>query len=66
MTEPESKRIDQIALMAHAIVTDEALQQKIVDGQDAVLDRMAARDDHALLMGFVEQALQMSASPVGG
>jgi L-malate glycosyltransferase len=52
------KRIDEIAMMAHAIVTDEELAAKIVDAQDRVLEEMDRRDDRGALMGFVEQALQ--------
>jgi glycosyltransferase involved in cell wall biosynthesis len=54
------KRIDEIALMAHAIVTDESLSRKIVAAQDGVLERMDARDDQKLLMGFVREALTSS------
>ena len=52
------KRIDEIGLMAHAIVSDEALNQKIVEAQDRVLERMSSRDDAALLMEFVKQAME--------
>jgi L-malate glycosyltransferase len=51
------KRIDEIAMMAHAIVTDEELRTKIVDGQDRVLERMAAIDHRALLLDFVQRAM---------
>jgi glycosyltransferase involved in cell wall biosynthesis len=51
------KRIDEIAMMAHAIVTDEELAAKIVEGQDRVLEEMDRRDDRGLLLGFVHQAL---------
>ncbi|MGH9325046.1 MAG: glycosyltransferase [Vicinamibacteria bacterium] len=51
------KRIDEIAMMAHAIATDEELQSKIVDVQDRVLERIDSRDERALLMEFVHQAL---------
>ena len=51
------KRIDEIALMGHAIVTDESLSRKIVTAQDGVLERMDARNDHEFLMGFVREAL---------
>jgi glycosyltransferase involved in cell wall biosynthesis len=57
------KRIDEIAMMAHAIVTDEALRTKIVEGQDRVLERMAAVDHRTLLLDFVQQA--MNYVPVG-
>jgi len=52
------KRIDDIALMAHAIVSDDELAGKIVEAQNRVLESMSARDDHALFMGFVRQALE--------
>lgn len=52
------KRIDEIALMAHAIVTDEALAEEIVRSQDRVLERMEARDDARTLIGFVNQAME--------
>jgi glycosyltransferase involved in cell wall biosynthesis len=51
------KRIEEIAAMAHAVVNDEALAAKIVEGQDRVLDRLDARDERGLLLGFVQQAL---------
>jgi hypothetical protein len=50
-------------MMAHAIVTDEALRTKIVEGQDRVLERMAAVDHRTLLLDFVQQA--MNYVPVG-
>jgi glycosyltransferase involved in cell wall biosynthesis len=53
------KRISEIAMMAHAIVTDEELAAKIVEGQDRVLERLEARDDRGLLLGFVQQALAL-------
>ena len=52
------KRIDEIAMMAHAVVTDDELRAKIVEGQDRVLDRMAAVDHRALLLEFVQRAVQ--------
>jgi glycosyltransferase involved in cell wall biosynthesis len=54
------KRIDEIALMAYAIVTDDSLSQKIVAAQDAVLERMDERDEGELLRGFVREALATS------
>jgi L-malate glycosyltransferase len=50
------KRVDEIALMAHAVVSDEQLAAKIVEAQDRVVASMDARDDRARLMRFVEQA----------
>ncbi|HJS75373.1 MAG TPA: glycosyltransferase [Vicinamibacteria bacterium] len=52
------KRIDEIAMMAHAIVTDEELSARIVEGQDLVLERMAAVDHRTLLLDFVQKAMQ--------
>ncbi len=54
------KNLDEISLMAHAVVTDEALSAKIIAGQDQVLAKVDARDDAPRLMGFVEQALEPS------
>jgi len=53
------KRIDDIAMMAHAIVTDEVFQARIVESQDRVLEEMDERDDRGLLLGFVNQALAL-------
>jgi glycosyltransferase involved in cell wall biosynthesis len=53
------KRIDEIAMMASAVIEDEDLRARIVEGQDRALARMEARDDRALLMGFVRQALEL-------
>jgi glycosyltransferase involved in cell wall biosynthesis len=53
------KRVDEIAIMAHAIVTDEDLQARIVESQDRVLEEMDERDDRGLLLGFVQQALAL-------
>lgn len=55
------KRIDEIGLMAHAIVSDDALAETIVAAQDRVLDQMKARNDADLLKGFVKQALEPEA-----
>jgi glycosyltransferase involved in cell wall biosynthesis len=51
------KRIDEIGLMAHAIVSDDALAAEIVAAQDRVLEKMDARNDTDILMGFVKQAM---------
>ena len=58
------KRIDEIALMAHAIVTDEALARSIVERQDRVLEEIDARDDRSLLLSFVHQALERESAEV--
>jgi glycosyltransferase involved in cell wall biosynthesis len=60
------KRIDEIAMMAHAVVTDEELQQRLVEGQDRVLSEMEGRDDRAILMGYVQKALEPESLEVKG
>jgi glycosyltransferase involved in cell wall biosynthesis len=60
------KRIDEIAMMAHAIATDDVLAAKIVAGQDGVLAAMDARDDRTLLLDFVRQAMRAASSPSAG
>lgn len=52
------KRLDEIGLMAHAIVSDDALAEEIVAGQDGVLERMRELDDRAVLVDFVKQAME--------
>ena len=54
------KNLDEIALMAHAIVTDEVISDKIIAGQDKVLAKLDVRDDAAQLMKFIKQALEPS------
>jgi glycosyltransferase involved in cell wall biosynthesis len=52
------KRIDEIALMAHAIVTDESVAGSIVEAQDRALARIDSRDDRSLLLDLVDRALR--------
>ena len=51
------KRLDEIALMAHAIVSDPEVSARIVASQDAALERTDARDNSELLEGFINQAM---------
>jgi glycosyltransferase involved in cell wall biosynthesis len=53
------KRLDEIAEMAHLLVHDSSLREKVVAGQDRVLEAMDQRDDEGLLTGFIEQVIQM-------
>ena len=52
------KRIDEIAHMAHTIVSNPEMSESIINGQDRVLQEQSSRDDSALLLNFVEQALK--------
>jgi glycosyltransferase involved in cell wall biosynthesis len=56
------KRFDEIAEMAHLLVHDEDLRQRVIAGQYAVLEKMDRRDDASLLMSFIDQVLRMPAS----
>ncbi len=61
----ESKDATQVAACVDAVVRDEALRDRIVEGQDRALDRLRARDFRALLLGFVDGVLQSPpAAPV--
>ena len=53
------KRLDEIAEMAHLLVRDSSLREKVVAGQDRALEAMDQRDDEGLLTGFIEQVIQM-------
>jgi glycosyltransferase involved in cell wall biosynthesis len=44
-----------IAALINEIVTDNMLAERILDAQDAALDRLAAKDFAGTLLGFVEQ-----------
>ncbi len=56
---------DPIALAAliNAVVDDHDLQERIVAGQDAALDRLEARDFAGTLLAFVEQLLATPRRP---
>ena len=51
------KKLDEIALMAHAIVSDSTLSASIVASQDAALERADSRDNGELLRGFIDMAM---------
>jgi hypothetical protein len=51
--------LDEIAEMAHLLVHDSSLREKVVAGQDRVLEAMDQREDEDLLTGFVERVIQM-------
>lgn len=49
------KKIDEIAELAHMLVTDARLRNHIISGQHQVLERVLARNDGQQLMRFLEQ-----------
>lgn len=51
----------QVSLVLDAVVSDRALQERIVAAQDAALDRLLRRDFGGMLLGFVDQALRAPA-----
>jgi glycosyltransferase involved in cell wall biosynthesis len=57
------KRFEEIAEMAHLLVCDPDVRQKIVAGQYRVLENMDSRDDSSMLMDFIEQVIQMPVRP---
>jgi glycosyltransferase involved in cell wall biosynthesis len=56
------KRFEEIAEMAHLLVHDSKFREKVVAGQDKVLEAMDQRDDEGLLAGFIDQVVQMPPS----
>jgi glycosyltransferase involved in cell wall biosynthesis len=55
-----------VAALMNAVLEDGALVDRILDGQDAALARMWARDFDGTLLGYVEQALDAPARPHPG
>jgi glycosyltransferase involved in cell wall biosynthesis len=51
----------QVSLLLDAVVSDRALQERIVAAQDAALDRLLRRDFGGMLLGFVGRALRAPA-----
>jgi glycosyltransferase involved in cell wall biosynthesis len=54
----QEKRFEEIAEMAHLLVHDESLREKVIAKQNRVLNGLESRDEGELLMGFVERALR--------
>jgi len=52
-----------VAALIDRVVTDRALCDRIIDGQDAALDRLLARDFAGTLLGFVEQIARAPRRP---
>jgi hypothetical protein len=52
-----------VARLVDAVVSDTALQDRIVDGQLAAIERLQSKDFAATLLGFVEQILAGPRAP---
>lgn len=52
-----------MAALINAVVDDRDLQERIVAGQDAALDRLEARDFAGTLLAFVDQLLATPRRP---
>ena len=52
-----------VAALIHAVVDDSKLRERLVDGQDAALDRLAARDFGGTLLGYMERLLASDPRP---
>ena len=53
----------EVAMLLDLVVSDEALQERILAGQDAALDRLRGRDFAGTLLGFVERVMSMPRRP---
>ncbi|MCY4028301.1 MAG: glycosyltransferase family 4 protein [Acidobacteria bacterium] len=54
----EHKDPRHVAALLHAVVSDRALEEEVVRGQDDALDRYLATDFRATLLAFVERTLR--------
>jgi hypothetical protein len=52
-----------VARVMDAIVSDAALQDRIVDGQLAAVDRLRSKDFAGTLLGFVDDILSKARAP---
>jgi glycosyltransferase involved in cell wall biosynthesis len=52
-----------VAALVNAVVEDRAMRERIIDGQDAALDRLEARDFDGTLLAFVDQLLATPRRP---
>ena len=49
------KQFEEIAEMAHVLVHDGEVRQRVIDSQDHVIGALDVRDEEGLLVGYVEQ-----------
>lgn len=54
----------RVAALLHAVVSDPALSDRVLDAQDAALDRLMARDFDGTLLRFVGQVLARPRTPM--
>jgi len=52
-----------VAALIHALVSDEAYRDSVLEAQDAALDRLLRQDFAGRLLGFVDQALRAPRRP---
>ena len=52
-----------VATLIDAVVSDEGLQERILAGQDAALDRLRRRDFGGMLLRYVEQVIAAPRRP---
>ncbi|MEW6322685.1 MAG: glycosyltransferase family 4 protein [Acidobacteriota bacterium] len=52
-----------VAALVHEAATNDAVRERILDGQDAALDRLRARDFAGTLLGFVERVRRSPRRP---
>ena len=59
----ESRDPRRVATLMNALLTDGGLESRVLEAQDAALDRLRARDFGQLLVRFVEQVLASPRKP---
>ena len=59
----ESRDPRRVAALMNALLTDAGLESRVLEAQDAALDRLRARDFGQLLVRFVEQVLGSPRKP---
>ncbi|MCU0255968.1 MAG: glycosyltransferase, partial [Vicinamibacterales bacterium] len=62
----EDKDPAHVARIVDALVSDQALAERVIEAQDAALDRLVGRDFGATLLRFVERIAAMPATPHPG
>lgn len=59
----DRKEPAHVAALMHALVSDTALADRVLDAQDAALDRLLRKDFAGMLLGYVERTLAMPRKP---
>jgi hypothetical protein len=60
----DTKEPAPVAALMHAIVSDQAMGDRILAAQDAALDRLLAKDFGGTLLRFVDEALSLPRRPL--